>query len=64
MSKTLIIVILDESGSMSSHKSDVLGGFNEFVENQKKLANDRARLLMVKFNTTVSVVFRGINYCF
>jgi len=31
MPKTLIIVILDESGSMDTKKADVLGGFNNFI---------------------------------
>lgn len=34
---SLIIVIGDRSGSMSSTIDDALGGFNEFVANQKKL---------------------------
>ena len=57
--KTLIIVILDESGSMGSKKSDVIGGFNSFIDDQKKIKNDTARLYMVKFNTVVNVVHRG-----
>ncbi|XP_054165807.1 uncharacterized protein LOC128963329 [Oppia nitens] len=61
MSKTLIIVILDESGSMGNKKSDVLGGFNSFVSDQKQIKNDHARLYMVKFNTTVSIVHKGID---
>ena len=57
--KTLIIVILDESGSMDEKKRDVLGGFNQFIEDQKKIENDQARLYLVKFNTEVSVVLTG-----
>lgn len=34
--KTLIIVILDESGSMQAQKGDVIGGYNSFLEEQKK----------------------------
>ena len=54
--KTLIIVILDESGSKNEKKRDVLGGFNQFIADQKKIENDQARLYLVKFNTEVSVV--------
>ena len=60
MPKTLIIIILDESGSMGNKKSDVLGGYNSFIEDQKKIKNDQARLYLVKFNTSVSVVHKGI----
>ena len=58
--KTLIIIILDESGSMSNKKSDVLGGFNAFIKEQKKIKNDQARLYLVKFNTSVQVLHQGI----
>jgi uncharacterized protein YegL len=58
--KTLIIVILDESGSMGTKKSDVMGGFNSFIANQKQLKNDSAKLYFIKFNTVVSVVHKGI----
>ena len=60
--KTLIIVILDESGSMDEKKRDVLSGFNQFIADQKKIENDQARLYLVKFNTEVSVVFKGISF--
>ena len=33
--KTHISVILDRSGSMASIKSDVVGGFNEFLKTQQ-----------------------------
>jgi hypothetical protein len=57
--KTLIIVIMDESGSMGSKKNDVIGGFNSFISDQKKIKNDTARLYLVKFNTTVNFAHRG-----
>ena len=31
-----IVFVIDESGSMSSSRSDVIGGFNEFINDQKK----------------------------
>ena len=34
---TEIVVILDRSGSMSSIKDDVIGGFNSFIEEQRKV---------------------------
>lgn len=35
--KTNIIVVLDRSGSMASVKEDVEGGFNTFLDDQKKI---------------------------
>ncbi len=58
--KTLIIVILDESGSMNTKKSDVIGGFNCFIADQKKIKNDSARLYLVKFNSMVTSVHKGL----
>lgn len=48
--KTLICVVLDESGSMGFKKRDVIGGFNTFLTDQQKLT-DVCRLMMTKFNT-------------
>jgi uncharacterized protein YegL len=58
--KTLIIIILDESGSMGTKKLDVIGGYNSFIGDQKKIKNDIARLYLVKFNTVVTTVHKGI----
>jgi len=57
---TLIIVIMDESGSMESKKMDVIGGFNSFIDDQKKIQNDKARLYLIKFNTQVTTIHKGI----
>ncbi len=37
---TEIIVIIDKSGSMNSLKTDTIGSFNSFLEEQKKLEGD------------------------
>ena len=34
---TEIVFILDRSGSMAGLESDVIGGFNAFIENQMKM---------------------------
>ena len=39
-SLTELIVILDASGSMASLKDDVIGGFNQLIEDQKKVEGD------------------------
>ncbi|APB34721.1 hypothetical protein GlitD10_2387 [Gloeomargarita lithophora Alchichica-D10] len=47
---THITVILDRSGSMSSIKSDIIGGFNGFVDTQKAVSGS-ATLTLVQFDT-------------
>jgi uncharacterized protein YegL len=60
MTETVILVVLDESGSMNPKREDVIGGFNNFIEEQKKIENDKARLYLIKFNSKVNVVYRGV----
>jgi uncharacterized protein YegL len=43
-------VLLDRSGSMESMKSDVIGGFNDFLRTQQATAG-KARMTMVQFDT-------------
>jgi len=52
--KTLIVIVLDESGSMASKLQDVLGGYNTFLDQQKAVKEDEARLILIKFNTTAT----------
>ncbi len=47
---THITVILDRSGSMSSIRHDIIGGFNQFVDSQK-VASGTATLTLVQFDT-------------
>lgn len=46
---TEIVCVLDKSGSMSSVKDDAIGGFNSFLEQQKKLPG-KAKLTLVLFD--------------
>jgi uncharacterized protein YegL len=55
---TDIVVVLDRSGSMSSVAKDVCGGFDKFVEEQKK-GQGRAFLTLVQFDTEYEFVYRG-----
>ena len=50
-----IICIIDRSGSMGSIKSDAIGGFNSFLEEQKKQPGE-ANLTYIQFNTKYEVV--------
>lgn len=45
-----VVVILDRSGSMSSIKTDMEGGFDAFVAEQKKLPGE-CRLTLVQFDS-------------
>lgn len=41
LNKTLIVVILDESGSMQIQKNDVVGGYKSFIDEQKEITEDQ-----------------------
>jgi Mg-chelatase subunit ChlD len=55
---TEIAVVIDESGSMGSCRSDVIGGFNTFIKDQRKLDGE-ARITLTVFNTESRVVYSG-----
>lgn len=48
--KALLCAILDRSGSMSGRETDVIGGVNKFIEEQKAVPGE-ARLSLVRFDT-------------
>ena len=50
--KTMIYLILDRSGSMQGREGDVIGGVNNFIEEQKKLP-DPASIAFVRFDTEI-----------
>ena len=52
---TEIIMILDESGSMGSMKNDTIGGFNEFIDNQKKIAG-KVNFTFIKFSDYYKII--------
>jgi len=55
---THIAVILDRSGSMATLKTDMEGGFNTFIEEQKKVAG-RCTLSLYQFDDVYEVVYKG-----
>lgn len=57
---TEIACIIDRSGSMGHQMTDAIGGFNKFVENQKKEPGE-ANLTLVTFDTAYDVVHDGLN---
>lgn len=56
---TDITIILDKSGSMSSTKNDVIGGFNGFLDKQQTLPGE-AIIGLVEFNGKVDVKYTGL----
>lgn len=53
-----IVFVLDRSGSMSSMAKEAIGGFNAFIEEQKKLPGD-AKLTLVLFDHEYQLVYGG-----
>ena len=53
-----IICIIDKSGSMGSVRSDTIGSFNVFVEEQKQMPG-KANLTVVFFNHEMEVWYSG-----
>jgi hypothetical protein len=58
---TNIVFLLDKTGSMGSKKSDVIGGFNTFLSEQKKSKNN-IKFWFTLFNSTdIEVRHDGVN---
>lgn len=57
---THIIIVLDRSGSMGSIRSDMEGGFNEFISLQKKNDGD-ATLSLIQFDDQYEIVHDNID---
>jgi len=55
-----LVVIIDESGSMTGTKDKVIKGFNEFLETHQSLPGE-ALLTLIKFNTKYEIIYNGIN---
>lgn len=56
--KTEIVCVLDKSGSMSAIINDAIGGFNTFIEDQKKL-NNLTDVTIVQFDSSYRNFFTG-----
>ncbi len=50
------VFIIDESGSMQSSQSDVVGGFNGYIERQRKENTGKVVVSLYKFNNETSLV--------
>lgn len=56
---TDITVVLDRSGSMARTKQDTEGGFNHFIEDQRKLPGE-CKFTLVQFDTAYESVYRAV----
>ena len=54
-----ITFVLDRSGSMGIIKADTIGGFNQFIEDQKKAAGE-ALMTLVQFDDQYEVNYAGV----
>ncbi len=52
-----IIFVIDESGSMQGTESDVIGGFNNFIEEQKTKPYGKVDVTLYKFNNESTKIF-------
>ena len=55
-----IIFVIDESGSMQSTESDVIGGFNSFIEQQKRQDYGKIDVTLYKFSDDCSKIFNDL----
>lgn len=58
--KTQIVCILDRSGSMSSIINDSIGGFNSYLEEQKKLP-DEATITVALFDDRYDLLYDNVD---
>lgn len=54
-----VVFIIDASGSMYSSKCDVIGGFNSFIDEQKKINVGEETVSVYQFNTNLTKVFEN-----
>ena len=57
--KTQIVCILDRSGSMATIIDDAIGGFNEFIKEQKKL-EDEATMTTALFDDQYDLLYDNV----
>ena len=55
-----IIFVIDESGSMQGTESDVIGGFNNYIKEQKSKPYGNVDVTLYKFNNQSTKVFSDL----
>jgi len=58
MKKTEIVFLLDKSGSMAGLESDTIGGYNSFLEKQKRLKGE-VKITTVLFDSSLEFLHDG-----
>ena len=56
-----LIFCIDRSGSMSSIKNDMIGGFNQFIKQQLEANIGECRVFAYKFDDTYEVMFEDVD---
>lgn len=56
---TKIIVLLDRSGSMATIENDMIGGYNQFISEQKKISVGTCDVSFYQFNTQYEVIYEN-----
>jgi predicted metal-dependent peptidase len=56
---TSIVILLDRSGSMGCVRQDTVGGFDTFIEDQKKLAGD-VEVTLVQFDHEYEYLYKAV----
>jgi len=57
---TYIIFVIDRSGSMSSIRADMIGGFNTFIKSQRDANIGDCRVFAYKFDTDYETLFENL----
>jgi len=57
--ETLVSVVLDRSGSMSSIRTDMEGGFNTFISEQRKVKTDEVLVNLYQFDDRYDVEYEN-----
>ena len=56
-----IVVVLDRSGSMQDIKDDTIGGYNSFLEEQKRVKDSRCKVTLVQFDNEYLPVYGSVD---
>lgn len=57
---TEIVCVMDKSGSMFALRDDTIGGFNNYIAEQKKLPGN-AKVTLIQFNHEYKIEYNGLD---
>lgn len=57
-----IVLVVDESGSMDVIAKSTRSSINDFLQEQRKLKGDNARVSLIKFNSEVRIVWKMVPF--